>query len=346
MTKKLICQKSSWSSLYEAWNQVVLAIYRGFSNFGFEHWTLPILEIGAKKLRELALKADKERSKTQQNTADTAFGDTFDDFDLEMENKTLEDCARQLNKLFTLCLSDRAELEKSRKWSIYMIINLLFKTYFRLNKADLSRNLVRALQAYRGDMPDLYSFKLSQVVTFQYYQGVLEFLEENYVKAEEHLKEAYLMCHKDHRRNKERILSYYIPCHLLTSHQLPSESLLASYPALWSMFHKLGQAIKRGDLKSFDTALQTHEDEFIRRRIYLTLERGRDIALRNLLRKVFIAGGFDEPKSPGDKPIRRTRVPVAEFQAAIAYSNGVASVDTDEVECMLANMIYKVRSSS
>lgn len=80
----------------------------------------------------------------------------------------------------------------------------------------------------------------------------------------------------------------------------------------------------------------------MKRRIYLTLERARDIALRNLLRKVFMAGGFEETKEANSAPVRRTRVPVAEFQAAICMESGGEMVDTDEVECLLANMIYKV----
>lgn len=90
------------------------------------------------------------------------------------------------------------------------------------------------------------------------------------------------------------------------------------------------------------------EVEFVKRRIYLPLERGRDIALRNLFRKVFIAGGFEEPKD-GQPPIRRTRVPVAEFAAALrigTHATGRTRVDIDEVECLLANLIYKVRTSS
>ncbi len=78
----------------------------------------------------------------------------------------------------------------------------------------------------------------------------------------------------------------------------------------------------------------------MRRRIYLTLERGRDIALRNLLRKVFLAGAFEEPKD-GNPPGRRTRIPVAEFAAAISLGSK-ERLDNDEVECLLANMIYKV----
>lgn len=106
----------------------------------------------------------------------------------------------------------------------------------------------------------------------------------------------------------------------------------------------LANAIKGADLRAFDIALRDGEDEFIKRRIYLTLERGRDIALRNLLRKVFIAGGFEESKD-GAPPVRRTRIPVTEFTAAIRMS-GKENLDSDEVECLMANMIYKVCKSS
>lgn len=100
--------------------------------------------------------------------------------------------------------------------------------------------------------------------------------------------------------------------------------------------------IRRGDLAGFDAALAAGEDEFVKRRIYLTLERGRDIALRNLLRKVSIAGGFTEGQ--GEEKVRRTRIPLQEFIAAIRVgsSGDGRQIDGDEVECLLANMIYKV----
>jgi hypothetical protein len=108
--------------------------------------------------------------------------------------------------------------------------------------------------------------------------------------------------------------------------------------------------IKSGDLAGFDHALVAAEDEFVKRRIYLTLERGRDIAMRNLLRKVFLAAGFEEPKEGqalGDR-IRKSRIPLSHFAAALRMrtsgeGNGQV-LDDEEVECMLANMIYKVRS--
>lgn len=108
------------------------------------------------------------------------------------------------------------------------------------------------------------------------------------------------------------------------------------------MFLPLAQCIRRGDLHEFDVALQECEDVFVKKRIYLALERSRDIAMRNLFRKVFVAGGFEEPKE-GAAPLRRTRIPISEFQAAINLKSDGDRIDTDEVECFLANMIYKVR---
>jgi hypothetical protein len=138
------------------------------------------------------------------------------------------------------------------------------------------------------------------------------------------------------------ILTYLIPCHLLNTHTLPTLALLSPYPRLQKLFLSLSRCIKKGDLSGFDAALIAGEDEFVKRRIYLTLERGRDIALRNLLRKVFIAGGFEEAKDASTPPVRRTRIPVTEFGAAISIGSK-ETMDSDEVECLLANMIYKVR---
>ena len=142
---------------------------------------------------------------------------------------------------------------------------------------------------------------------------------------------------------------YLIPCHLLTANELPSQELLSKYPRIDALFRPLCTAIKRGDLKGFDAALEASEPTFIKRRIYLTLERSHDIALRNVLRNVFLAGGY-EPLKPGQTEAdrtRRSRIPVTEFTAAVRLSSGAQDgedINENEVECMLANMIYKVRA--
>jgi hypothetical protein len=122
--------------------------------------------------------------------------------------------------------------------------------------------------------------------------------------------------------------------------------LLGMSPRLQSLFGPLSACIKQGDLAGFDDALTSGEGEFVKRRIYLTLERGRDIALRNLFRKVFIAGGFDETKEGEENApkIRRTRIPITEFEAAMRLGMGTRQEvpDREEVECLVANLIYKV----
>ncbi|KAL1882234.1 COP9 signalosome (CSN) subunit [Diaporthe australafricana] len=286
--------RSSWTSVYQAWKELTLHLKRGYQEFGFDAWTIPCLYTAGKYLRVFAIKADDERG---ANAADSGAAALGDDFDPEMEaHQTLEECARQLNGLFSLCLTDRAPIQESRKWAIYYIINLLFKTYFKLNKARLSRTILKNLHAYQGNMPQLDQFPKSQQVTFKYYEGVLFFLEENYM-----------------------------------------EALLEPYPRLQRLFLPLAQCIKRGDLYAFDQALKEGEDEFVKRRIYLPLERAHDTCLRNLLRKVFIAGRM---AAEADPPTRRTRIPTGEFTAAISLSSK-QQIDSDEVECLLANMIYK-----
>jgi len=203
-------------------------------------------------------------------------------------------------------------------------------------------------------MPPLSSFPKAHQVTFKYYMGVISFLEEDYARAEELLEEAYSQCHRGkdddntvETKNIDLILTYLIPTKMLTKHQLASPALLSAHPRLASLFSPICSAIRSGDLRALDTALVNGEAEFVKRRVYLTLERGRDVAIRNLFRKVFLAGVYEPLKEGQTEAVRRTRVPIDEFAAALQLAgaevdDGEGGVDRDEVECVIANMIYKV----
>lgn len=333
---------ANWTRVYEAWKEVLNAVIRGYQVQMFDAWTIPCLYVAGKYLRVFAIKADDS---AKDNKGGAAFSTSFseDVTDEEGGNEKLEDAARQINRIFGLCLSDRAPLHESRKWGIYYIANLLFKTYFRVNSISLSKNILRSISAAVSDMPPLEAFPKAHQVTFNYYVGVIYFLDENYIKAEEQLTAAYNQALATSKGNIQLILTYLIPTRLLTSHVLPTESLLAPYPSLQRLFRPLSLCIKRGDLAGFDAALQAGEDEFVKRRIYLTLERGRDVCLRNLFRKVYISGGFEPPKDgqANNEPVRRSRVPVAEFGAALRLA-GEKEIDGDEIECLIANLVYKV----
>lgn len=333
---------STWLRAFEAWKEFVNQLIRGYSNNHFPAWTIPCLYVAGKYLRAFAMKADA--SDASQNAG--GFGNGFQDDVVSNaeKNANLEDAARTINRMFTLCLGDRAPIEESRKWGIYETTNLLFKTYFKLNQVGLSKSVLRALHASSADIPQPSQFPKSHIVTFNYYVGLIHFLEENYKEAEENLTQAWLMCKRDAWRNKELILTYLIPCYLVTTHRLPSKELLEPFPRLARLLRPLCDCIKQGNLVGFDAAMSAGADEFVKRRIYLPLERGRDLALRNLFRKVFIAGGFEPDKGDGQPPLRRTRIPLTEFAAALRIGTKAdekARIDLDEVECLLANMIYK-----
>ena len=93
----------TWAAVFEAWKEVTNALIRGYSNGGFEAWTIPCLYVAGKYLRIFAIKAD------EQTGSNVVFGGNFqDDFNPEAgKNEKLEDAARVLNRMFQLCISDR-----------------------------------------------------------------------------------------------------------------------------------------------------------------------------------------------------------------------------------------------
>lgn len=170
---------------------------------------------------------------------------------------------------------------------------------------------------------------------------------------------------------------------MVTTNTLPSNRLLAPFPRLDALFRPLCEHIRRGDLAGFDAAISAGGSAFTKRMIFLPIERGRDLAIRNLFRKVFLAGGYDPPTA-GMPPIRRTRIPIKEFVAAVRLKmkdgKGFPVVpppkktvispkkiakkeeknkendekltaarlrmEIDQVECYMANLIHKVSETS
>lgn len=93
----------SAAAIFAAWNKLASALIRGYSTpHGLPAWTLPCLYTVGKYLRIFAIKADTEMALK----GSTEFGFQDDIADIE-KNAKLEEAARVLNRMFTLCLSDR-----------------------------------------------------------------------------------------------------------------------------------------------------------------------------------------------------------------------------------------------
>lgn len=98
---------AGWSGVYEVWKELVNALYKAYQSNFFGAWTIPCLYVAGKYLRVFAIKAD-ENSANQRDSG-IAFGGIQEEDVLnpDSKNEKLEDAARQINRIFGLCISDR-----------------------------------------------------------------------------------------------------------------------------------------------------------------------------------------------------------------------------------------------
>jgi hypothetical protein len=96
-----------WPKVYEAWKEVANALIRGYTSAGFQAWTVPCLYVVGRYLRIFAMKADESLRGTG-NDVKFPEGGFQDEVTGEFgKNEKLEDSARMINRIFTLCISDR-----------------------------------------------------------------------------------------------------------------------------------------------------------------------------------------------------------------------------------------------
>lgn len=100
-------KKVNWSKIYDVWKDVGNVLIRGYSTAGFQAWTVPCMYVVGRFLRIFAIKADMN-AKDSENHMSFDDGGFQDDIIGDLgKNEKLEDAARQINRMFTLCISDR-----------------------------------------------------------------------------------------------------------------------------------------------------------------------------------------------------------------------------------------------
>jgi hypothetical protein len=100
-------KEAGWSAVYDGWKDVVNALLRGYQNGSFLAWTIPCLYLSGKYLRIFAIKADD--SLASRRDTGLAFGSIQEEdaFGSGGRHEKLEDAARQINRIFSTCISDR-----------------------------------------------------------------------------------------------------------------------------------------------------------------------------------------------------------------------------------------------
>jgi len=209
------------------------------------------------------------------------------------------------------------------------VVNTLFKVYFELNALHLCKNLINAV-----NLPTFLpfdSFPKSEKVTYNFYVGRLAVFEDAYERAAEHLEYAFAQCHARSVRNVRLILQYLIPVKLILG-TLPSRKLLEKYDL--REFVDVVDAMRHGDARTLDAALSEGESTFIKQGTYLILEKLRMSVYRTLFKKVHAIHGETADAA------KANQVSLAKFQTALAWC-GAEDVDLDEVECIVANLIFR-----
>ncbi|KAH9060931.1 hypothetical protein EDB87DRAFT_1683052 [Lactarius vividus] len=298
--------KKRYADAFKEHTQLVNLFIRFFTNNS--GWTLPALFAILRDLRDLAFDADVQAR------------------DLSQKSDCMEEAARVISKAFSSCVTDRTSTyQMSRKWGVYYVVGLVLKSYFRVRRISLSKNVLRALEANQ-DIPPLSEYPRAHQVTYRYYLGMLSFLNEDYAKSEQELTFSFYNCHLEARSNQERILTYLIPLRILRGH-LPTTDLLKRFPVLDELYTPFISAIRKGDIHGFDTALDKNERRLVDLNIWLTLEKAREICIRGLFRRVWVVSE------------KTNRISVAMFHSSLRVSG--MEVSSEEAECLVANMIYK-----
>ena len=276
-------------------------------------WSLPTLHALDLSLRRAAMRADAELKAAGKKP------------------EKLPEAANVLQKSFKITVTDRAPLETSKKWGALHVINNLFKIYFQLNNLRLCQNLIRAVEgpgfpkALDGSSLSGRAFPIGQLVTYHYFVGRLSLLNSQFGAAERQLSFAFARCPAAATKNKRLILRYLVPVRLVLG-QYASKALLLKYRL--PHFVPLCRAVHRGDVGLFESVLDEYQQLFIRQGSYLLVERAKTIAYRNFFKRVHAL-----------HPDATTKLDVATFRRCL-HAAGLR-LDHDEIECVLANLIYK-----
>jgi len=271
-----------------------------------ENWFLPICYRLCSDLRLIAKAADEKPSRPRPNE----------------QSSYSEQAANSIMECYRSCVADiRAEMDRSKKMAILYLTNQLFRIYFRINKLNLLKPLIRAID----NSGTLYqTFSMADKVTYKYYLGRKAMFDSDLPLADSSLSYAFRNCPSENARNKRLILMYLIPVKMFLG-QMPTAGLLKKYQL--TQFSKVVESVREGNLQRLDEALETHEQFFIECGIFLMLEKLKIITYRTLFKKVA-------------RILNTHQIPLDAFLVALRFLN-VTDVDEDEVACIVANLIYE-----
>ncbi|PKA60526.1 hypothetical protein AXF42_Ash017932 [Apostasia shenzhenica] len=267
-------------------------------------WAVEAMYMVAHEIRVLAERADKELSSMGKNP------------------EKLQGAGSFLMKVF----GSLAGKGPKRVGALYVTCQL-FKVYFKLGTVHLCRSVIRSIETAK--IFDFEEFPSRDKVTYMYYTGRLELYNENFIVADQKLTYALVHCNSQYEANLRMILKYLIPVKLSVG-ILPKMWLLDKYNL--TEYTNVVKALRSGDLRLLRQALQDHEDIFLRTGVYLVLEKLELQVYQRLVKKIYI---IQKQKDPS----KAHQIKLELIVKALTWLE--VGMDIDEVECMMAILIYK-----
>ncbi|XP_050382007.1 enhanced ethylene response protein 5 [Argentina anserina] len=293
----------SFVDTYQAYEKATNAFTQEVRNWD-SSWALQPLYVMIYEVRVLAERADKELSMNGKSP------------------EKLKGAGSFLMKVFGIL----AGKGPKRLGALYVTCQL-FKIYFKLGTVHLCRSIIRSIETAR--VFDFEEFPNRDKVTYMYYTGRLEVLNENFPVADDKLSYALRHCNPYREANIRMILKYLIPVKLSIG-IIPNDGILQQYNLV--EYRNVVLALRRGDLRLLRHALQEHEDRFLRSGVYLVLEKLELQVYQRLLKKIYI---IQKQKDPSKAHQLKLEVIVK----ALKWLE--MDIDVDEVECIMAILIYK-----
>ena len=295
--------RRDWRACFEAEKAAYSALLEYFKD---NNWVIPVLKTLSEELRLLAIIVD--------------VGSRMSD------NEHLREAEMLLKAGFTMVAKDRTPVTQptAKKLAIFVVTNVLFKIYFRLNTLHNATKIINVVEGPGTVLGSLGPFPTCDVVTYKYYIGRLRMFEDNFEEARECLQLALRRTPLTKLRNRQRILASLIPVEMSLG-VFPTLDVAATYGL--DEYYVLARAAMQGNLRDFEDCMQMHRVSFIRLGVFLVLERVKVICYRNLFKKVFSV-------------MDSSRLPLAAFQSAVNWL-APEEVSLDEVECILANLIFQ-----
>ncbi|XP_023757113.1 enhanced ethylene response protein 5 [Lactuca sativa] len=294
---------SHFAESYQAFEKSANAFIQEFRNWE-SAWALEALYVVVYEIRILAERADRELASNGKTPEKLKAAGSF------------------LMKVFGVL----AGKGPKRVGALYVTCQL-FKVYFKLGTVHLCRSVIRSIETAR--IFDFEEFPVRDKVTYMYYTGRLEVLNENFPAADHKLSYALSHCDPQSEANIRMILKYLIPVKLSIG-ILPKRTLLQKYNLI--EYSDIVVAMRRGDLRLLRHALEEHEDRFLRSGVYLVLEKLELQVYQRLVKKIYF---IQKEKDPS----KAHQIKLEVIVKALKWLE--MEMDLDEVECIMSILIYK-----